>query len=93
MVGSAILQLLGLAVLFSRRNVTLVWRSLAATLLRSTAASFAMAGVIVLVLGKIEVASGTWNAMLRVILPTAAGMATYGALIVTIEHGRFIRRG
>ena len=93
---SATVQLAGLAVLFSRLHVPLQWRPLIATLLRSAAASIVMACVIVLVLGKIAVADHTWNAVLRVILPTAAGMATYAALIVTIEHSlwrKLVHRG
>jgi putative peptidoglycan lipid II flippase len=93
---SATVQLTGLAVLFSRLHVPLQWRPLIATLLRSTAAAIVMAGVIVLVLGKIAVADDTWNAVLRVIVPTAAGMATYAAVIVTIEQSlwrKLVHRG
>ena len=63
--------------------------SLIATLLRSTVAAIVMAGVIVLVLGKIAVADHTWNAVLRVIVPTTAGMATYTVAMALSGRSRW----
>jgi putative peptidoglycan lipid II flippase len=90
-VVSAIVQLAALTFVFSRRHAQLDWHMLGSTLLRSVVAAAAMAGIIVLVLGKFPVEPGNWNGLKRVLVPTVAGMATY--TIVVAFSGRSPWRG
>jgi putative peptidoglycan lipid II flippase len=86
-VVSAIVQLAALAFMFSRRYVQLNWHMLCSTLLRSVVAAAAMAGIIVLVLGKFPVEVGIWNGLKRVLIPTVAGMATYAIAVALSGRG------
>ena len=69
---------------FSRSNVSMAS-------MKIPFAAAAMAGVIVLVLGKFPVEIGSWNGLKRVLVPTVAGMATY-AIVVALS-GRSPWRG
>jgi putative peptidoglycan lipid II flippase len=88
-VVSAIVQLAALTFVFSRRHAQLDWHMLGSTLLRSVVAAAAMAGIIVLVLGKFPVELGNWNALKRVLVPTIAGMATYAIVVAFSGRNRW----
>jgi putative peptidoglycan lipid II flippase len=75
---SAAVELLVLAVLFSKRQAPLDWRSLAAAAARTTVATVLMALTAYAVLRSIPSTAGLLNAALRVGVPITLAAAVYG---------------
>jgi putative peptidoglycan lipid II flippase len=86
---SAILQMAVLAILFSRKHVSLDWRLLRFAATQTIAASAAMAFVGILVLNSIPARTGNLNALLRVAIPIAACLTAYCGLIVLFRPAQF----
>jgi putative peptidoglycan lipid II flippase len=86
---AATVQLLLLAVAFSRRKSRLDWRSLGATAARTLAATTAMVVIGSVILSWIAPAQGLGNQLLRVASPLAASMTTY-VLVFRLCGGREI---
>jgi putative peptidoglycan lipid II flippase len=81
---AAAVQLAALAISFSHGHVSLRWRKLGATILRTIVASAAMAVVGVATLRFISPTASNWNAFWRVVIPLATSSAVYLAVIAAI---------
>jgi len=77
---AANVQVIALIVLFSRREVALRWPQLGATLLRTLAASTAMAAACWFTLQAIPNADTLWAELLRVAAPLAVSVVVYAAM-------------
>jgi putative peptidoglycan lipid II flippase len=86
---SAVVQVAALALLFSKKHVRLVWRDLAATVMRTVVASAVMGAVCLAVLKYIPAQNGTWNALWRVIGPMVAGAATYLGILAIVGRSEW----
>ena len=89
----ASLQVIVLALVFSRRHVALLWKSLAATVARSLVATAVMTVVTLATLGVMPEGGGTLLRALRVGMPLALGMLVY-LLCIRLLGGselRFLR--
>jgi peptidoglycan biosynthesis protein MviN/MurJ (putative lipid II flippase) len=73
-------QVVTLAVLFSRRNVPLKWRRLVGTILRTLIATLTMSVACYGATRLLPVATGFGADLLDVLVPFAAGVATYLAM-------------
>ncbi len=76
---SAAVEVLALAVIFSRRRAPLRWRALALTAARTAGATALMTVAVLVALRAIPPSAGLLNTMLRVLLPVACGAAVYTA--------------
>jgi peptidoglycan biosynthesis protein MviN/MurJ (putative lipid II flippase) len=82
---SAAVQVLLLMAIFSRRRAPLVWRSLAATAIRTALSTVAMAAVVQLAMwAPLPSSDRLVGQLLRVGVPLAAGMAAYGAVYLLL---------
>ena len=77
--AAATVQVLILAVLFSRRQAPLGWRALAGTAARTLAATLAMAAACGLALQWLPSGTGLGQQLARVLVPVAAGAGVYAA--------------
>jgi putative peptidoglycan lipid II flippase len=86
---SAVVQVVVLAVMFSRRHIGLAWRELAITAGRTLAASVVMGVVAVVVLKGLPVHEDLSNALVRVVGPMAAAAAVYVAILALIGRSEW----
>ncbi len=84
---TASVQVVVLLMLFSRRESRLRWSELAATALRTLAATTAMIAICLIVLAHIPPAKGLGNELARVFAPMTAGAVVY-ALVFRLVGGR-----
>ena len=83
---SAAVQVLLLMAIFSRRRAPLLWRSLAATAMRTAVSTLAMAAAVQLVMrAPLSTSDRLMGQLLRVAAPLAAGMAVYGAVYLLLR--------
>lgn len=74
---TAVLQLAILVTLFAKFHTPLGWNALAATLARSLAGCVLMGALVLLVLGQLPDAAGTWHQALRMAAPATVGAAAF----------------
>ena len=90
---AAVVQVAGLAVLFSRGHVGLDWRRIGITVFRALVAAAAMMVAGEIVLHYLPIEAGTWNALVRVVGPIVVSVAVYVGVLVLIGRGEWSAAG